>query len=70
MRAFVGNLELLAKRDFVTLKKLCNVDEDDLLDMLSEIRSLNPRPGAGFETGACETIIQTSSFIHRTMVAG
>ncbi len=57
MRAFVGNLELLAKRDFVTLKKLCNVDEDDLLDMLSEIRSLNPRPGAGFETGVCETII-------------
>ncbi len=57
MRAFVGNLDLLAKRDFATLKKLCGVDEDDLLDMLSEIRGLNPRPGAGFETGSCETII-------------
>lgn len=57
MRAFVGNLDLLAKRDFAALKKLCGVDEDDLLDMLSEIRSLNPRPGAGFETGSCETII-------------
>ena len=57
MLAFVGNLDLLAKRDFVTLKKLCNVDEDDLLDMLSEIRNLNPRPGAGFETGASDTII-------------
>jgi len=57
MHAFVGNLDLLAKRDFATLRKLCGVDEDDLLDMLSEIRSLNPRPGAGFETGSCETII-------------
>lgn len=57
MHAFVGNLDLLAKRDFATLKKLCGVDEDDLLDMLSEIRGLNPRPGAGFETGSCETII-------------
>ena len=57
MLALVGNLDLLAKRDFATLKKLCGVDEDDLLDMLSEIRGLNPRPGAGFETGPCETII-------------
>jgi RNA polymerase sigma-54 factor len=57
MKAFVSNLELLAKRDFASLKKLCGVGEEDLLDMLSEIRSLNPRPGAGFETGISETIV-------------
>ncbi len=57
MAAFVGNLELLAKRDFVTLKRLCGVGEEDLLDMLAEIRSLNPRPGAGFETGISEIIV-------------
>lgn len=57
MRTFVSNLGLLAKRDFATLKKLCGVDEEDLLDMLAEIRSLNPRPGAGFETGISETIV-------------
>jgi RNA polymerase sigma-54 factor len=57
MKAFVGNLELLAKRDFVSLKRLCGVGEEDLLDMLAEIRSLNPRPGAGFETGISETIV-------------
>ncbi len=57
MRAFVNNLELLAKRDFLSLKKICGVGEEDLLDMLSEIRGLNPRPGAGFETGMSETII-------------
>ncbi|UHS60032.1 RNA polymerase factor sigma-54 [Agrobacterium vaccinii] len=57
MKAFVSNLELLAKRDFVSLKRLCGVGEEDLLDMLAEIRSLNPRPGAGFETGISETIV-------------
>lgn len=57
MKAFVSNLELLAKRDFATLKKLCGVGEEDLLDMLSEIRALNPKPGAGFETGVSETIV-------------
>jgi RNA polymerase sigma-54 factor len=56
MSAFVANLELLAKRDFVSLKKLCGVDEEDLLDMLAEIRTLNPRPGAGFEAGVSEAI--------------
>jgi RNA polymerase sigma-54 factor len=57
MRAFVGNLELLARRDFATLKRLCGVDEEDLLDMLSEIRQLNPKPGSGFEAIISEAIM-------------
>jgi RNA polymerase sigma-54 factor len=57
MRIFINNLELLAKRDFIALKKLCGVDEEDLLDMLAEIRTLNPRPGAGFEAGISEAIV-------------
>nr|WP_320143591.1 RNA polymerase factor sigma-54 [uncultured Cohaesibacter sp.] len=44
----LDNLELLAKRDFVALRKLCAVDEEDLSDMISEIRALNPRPGSAF----------------------
>ncbi|WP_333899226.1 RNA polymerase factor sigma-54 [Agrobacterium pusense] len=57
MRAFIDNLELLAKRDFASLKKLCGVDEEDLLDMLAEIRTLNPRPGAGYDSAVSETIV-------------
>jgi RNA polymerase sigma-54 factor len=56
MEALVRNLELLAKRDFASLRKICGVDDEDLLDMLSEIRKLNPKPGAGFESGVSETI--------------
>jgi RNA polymerase sigma-54 factor len=57
MARLLQNLELLARRDFASLKRLCGVDEEDLLDMLSEIRQLNPKPGSGFETGMSEAIM-------------
>ncbi|RCS24880.1 RNA polymerase sigma-54 factor [Phyllobacterium salinisoli] len=57
MRALVANLELLAKRDFQALKKLCGVDQSDLLDMLAEIRLLDPKPGALFAVGVADAII-------------
>jgi RNA polymerase sigma-54 factor len=56
MAALIDNLELLAKRDFASLRKICGVDDEDLLDMLSEIRKLNPKPGASFEGGFFEAI--------------
>lgn len=57
MEALVSNLELLARRDFASLKKICGVDEEDLVDMLAEIRKLDPKPGTSFETGITEAII-------------
>ncbi|MFD1744738.1 RNA polymerase factor sigma-54 [Rhizobium helianthi] len=57
MQALIAHLDLLAKRDFASLKRLCEVDEEDLLDMLSEIRELNPRPGSAFETSGYEAIL-------------
>ena len=57
MEALIANLDLLARRDFQSLKRICGVDEEDLLDMLSEIRSLDPKPGSGFEASASESVI-------------
>lgn len=57
MKTLVGNLELLARRDFQTLKRLCGVDEEDLLDMLAEIRALDPRPGMAFSGGTSDAIV-------------
>lgn len=48
MQALVENLELLAKREMSTLKRLCGVDQDDMADMVREIRALNPKPGLAF----------------------
>ena len=57
MQAMVANLELLARRDFAQLRRLCGVDEDDLLDMMAEIRGLDPRPGLAFTGGTADTVV-------------
>ncbi len=57
MQALVENLQLLAKRDFASLKKLCGVGEDDLVEMLAEIRALNPKPGSSFQSSQTETVV-------------
>jgi RNA polymerase sigma-54 factor len=56
MERLIQHLELLARRDFAMLKRICGVDEEDLLDMMTEIRQLNPKPGSDFETGVSEAI--------------
>jgi RNA polymerase sigma-54 factor len=48
MAALLDNLELLARRDLAGLKRACGVDDEDLREMIGEIRSLTPRPGAAF----------------------
>lgn len=57
MAALIANLPLLAKRDFRSLSRICGVDEGDLIDMLAEIRTLDPRPGLVFEHSGAETIV-------------
>lgn len=48
MMALLDNLELLARRDMNGLRKVCGVDDEDLRDMVAELRGLTPRPGAAF----------------------
>ncbi|MGB3391230.1 MAG: RNA polymerase sigma-54 factor, partial [Pseudaminobacter sp.] len=57
MQVLVQNLDLLARRDFQALKRLCQVDEEDLVDMAEEIRRLDPRPGLAFSNGSSDTIV-------------
>lgn len=57
MQALVARLDLAAKRDFAALRKLCSVDDEDLLEMLAEIRRLDPKPGRAFGASAVEVLI-------------
>ncbi|WP_316186513.1 MULTISPECIES: RNA polymerase factor sigma-54 [unclassified Bradyrhizobium] len=57
MQALVEHLDLLAKRDFVALRKLCGVDDEDLVDMIGEIRRLDPKPGLKFGTTRTQTMV-------------
>ncbi|MGO4667209.1 RNA polymerase factor sigma-54 [Bosea sp. 2RAB26] len=57
MQALVANLHLVAKRDFSALKRICGVDDEDIADMVAEIRRLDPKPGRGFGGSAAETVV-------------
>ncbi|MEM6415843.1 MAG: RNA polymerase factor sigma-54 [Pseudomonadota bacterium] len=48
MEAFVENLELLAKGDLKGLIKATKADEEDVRDMIAEVRALNPKPGYAY----------------------
>ncbi|HRK23657.1 MAG TPA: RNA polymerase factor sigma-54 [Beijerinckiaceae bacterium] len=57
MQVLVGHLDLLAKRDFAGLRRLCQVDEEDLADMVREIRALDPKPGLAFSAPPAEPVV-------------
>jgi RNA polymerase sigma-54 factor len=57
MAALIDNLELLARRDLSALRKVCGVDDEDLSEMITELKSLNPRPGAAFGAEPSQTVV-------------
>lgn len=57
MQALLDNLEMLAKRDIAGLMRICGVDQDDVADMVKEIRALNPKPGLLFGGEPVQTLI-------------
>jgi RNA polymerase sigma-54 factor len=57
MQALVEHLDLLAKRDIGNLRKICGVDDEDLTDMIGEIRRLDPKPGLKFGSARTQTVV-------------
>ena len=50
MARLIDNLDLVAKGAFDQLKRMCRVDDEDLRDMLIELRGYDPKPGCRFES--------------------
>jgi len=57
MQALVAHLDLVARRDFSALRRICGVDDADLADMIAEIRRLNPKPGLAFGSSVVQPIV-------------
>ena len=57
MQGLLDNLDLLARRDFAGLKALCGVDDEDMSEMVGELKALTPRPGAAFGGEPSQTVI-------------
>ena len=56
MQALMDHLDLVARRDIKRLSEICKVDTDDVVDMLAELRTLTPRPGAAFAGEPAPTV--------------
>jgi RNA polymerase sigma-54 factor len=57
MQALLDNLPMLAEHNMAGLMRAIGCDREDLLDMLSEIRQLDPRPGLAFDAGPTEAVV-------------
>ncbi|SFZ86534.1 RNA polymerase, sigma 54 subunit, RpoN/SigL [Devosia enhydra] len=57
MARLIERLDLVAAHDLPSLARAVACDREDLLDMLAELRRLDPRPGRAFESGPVETVV-------------
>jgi len=48
MQALIDNLPMLAKHDLARLSSICQVNNDELLKLILDIKSLSPKPGLAF----------------------
>ncbi len=57
MEALIANLDLVARRDMAGLMRVCGVDEDDLQEMLAELKGLNPKPGNAIGSTLVQAVV-------------
>ena len=69
MQLLVENIELLAVRDWAKLKRLCRVDQEDLTEMIHEIRELNPKPGSVYDLDIAHPVVP-DAFVRPTAEGG
>jgi RNA polymerase sigma-54 factor len=56
MARLIDNLDLLAKGRTTDLKRICGVDDEDLADMIRELRAYDPKPGCQFSAQAAQDV--------------
>ncbi len=57
MQKLLDNLQMLADHDFKKLADICDVNETYLMDMVGEIKSLDPKPAAQFDHLVVQTAV-------------
>ncbi|ACI51361.1 RNA polymerase, sigma 54 subunit, RpoN [Gluconacetobacter diazotrophicus PA1 5] len=68
MARLLDNLDLLARHDLKRLRQACDVSATDLEDMIAELRTLDPKPGA--EHGSTLTVIVPDILMEQTAEGG
>jgi RNA polymerase sigma-54 factor len=65
MARLIDNLDLLSRGRTTDLKRICGVDDEDLADMIRELRAYDPKPGCRF-SGAGSAEVTPDVFVRRT----
>jgi RNA polymerase sigma-54 factor len=65
MARLIDNLDLLSKGRLGDLKRICGVDDEDLADMIRELRAYDPKPGCRF-SGNASAEVTPDVFVRRT----
>ena len=65
MARLIANLDLLSRGQTAALKRICGVDDEDLADMIRELRAYDPKPGCRFAAEP-QTAAEPDVLVHRT----
>jgi RNA polymerase sigma-54 factor len=65
MARLIDNLDYLAKGNFGALKRICGVDDEDMGDMIRELRAFDPKPGCKFDRASHVDAIVPDVFVGR-----
>lgn len=69
MQAFIENIELLAKGDLKGLVRATKASEEDVRDMVAEVRALTPKPGYAFGGGDVQAV-QPDVYVRKSADGG
>jgi len=65
MARLIDNLDYLAKGNLAALRRICGVDDEDLADMIRELRAYDPKPGCRFAQGERIEAVVPDVFVGR-----
>jgi RNA polymerase sigma-54 factor len=65
MARLIDNLDYLARGNLPALKRICGVDDEDMADMIRELRAYDPKPGCRFTAGDRVDAIVPDVFVTR-----
>ena len=57
MARLIDNLDLLARGELPRLKRMCGVDDEDMADMIRELRAYDPKPGCRFGGEPAQAVV-------------
>ena len=57
MARLLDHLDLVARGDLARLKRICGVDDEDMADMIRELRNYDPKPGCRYGGEASVAVV-------------